>query len=109
MLTEQSSSEAKTGSTDTTQFKLYLGKLSEVVQKAAVNPRSRLTGTVWVKFKVSPSGDLISREVKTSSGSKVLDDAAIAAIERAAPFPPIPREASNEPVTISVPFKFVTR
>ena len=109
MLTEQSSSEVKTGSVDTTQFNQYLGKLSEVVQKAAINPRSRLTGTVWVKFKVSPSGELLSREIKTSSGSKVLDEAAMAAIDRAAPFPPIPREASNEPITISVPFKFVTR
>ena len=60
MLTEKSSSEQKTGSIDTTQFKLYLGKLSEVVQKAAINPRSRLTGTVWVKFKVGPDGELIS-------------------------------------------------
>lgn len=109
MVTEKSSSEQKTGNVDTTKFKLYLGKLSEVVQKAAINPRSKLTGTVWIKFKVGPAGELISREIKTSSGSKVLDDAAMAAIDRAAPFPPIPREASADPITISVPFRFITR
>jgi protein TonB len=110
MATEQSSGEAKKGSADPTMVKMYLGKLSEVVQKAKINPRSRLTGTVWVKFKVSPAGELMSREITASSGSKVLDEAAVAALDRAAPFPPMPVEvAGGEPMVVSVPFKFITR
>jgi protein TonB len=109
MASEQSSGEAKKGATDPTLVRQYLGKLSESVQKAKVNPRSKLTGTVWVKFKVSPAGELLSREITTSSGSKVLDEAAVAALDRAAPFPPMPQEVANGPLDISVPFKFITR
>jgi periplasmic protein TonB len=107
--TEQSSGEAKKGAADPTLVRQYLGKLSEFVQKAKVNPRSKLTGTVWVKFKVSPAGELLSREITASSGSKVLDEAAVAALDRAAPFPPMPTEVAGEAMDVSVPFKFVTR
>jgi periplasmic protein TonB len=109
LASEQSSGEAKKGAADPAVFKQYLGKLSEFVQKAKINPRSKLTGTVWVKFKVSPEGELLSREITASSGSKVLDEAAVAALDRAAPFPPMPQEVANGPVDVSVPFKFVTR
>ncbi len=107
--TEQSSGEEQKGSIDPALFKQYLGKLSETVQKAKINPRSKLNGTVWVKFKVSPGGELLSREITSSSGSKVLDEAAVAALDRAAPFPPMPQEVATGPLDVSVPFKFVTR
>lgn len=87
----------------------YLGKLRDVLEKSKINPRSRLAGTVWVKFKVGPDGELISREITDSSGSKVLDDAAMAALDRAAPFPPMPNDVAEEPMVVSVPFKFITR
>lgn len=110
MVSEQSSGEAKTGSINTTSRTQYLGKLRDVLEKAKINPRSRLAGTVIVKFKIGADGELISREVTTSSGSPVLDDAAMAALERAAPFPPMPTDvANNEPMVVSVPFKFITR
>ena len=49
------------------------------------------------------------REVKKSSGSKVLDDAALAALDRAAPFPPMPRGVANGPLKLEVPVEFITR
>ena len=52
-------------------------------------------GTVWVKFRVGPAGELLSREITSSSGSKVLDQAAVAALDRAAPFPPMPDEVAR--------------
>ena len=109
MVSEQSSGEAKLGSLSTTARTEYLGKLRDVLEKAKVNPRSRLAGTVVVKFKVGAEGELISREITTSSGSDVLDKAAVAALDRAAPFPRMPHEVANEPMVVSVPFKFVTR
>lgn len=109
MATEQSSGEEKKGAADPTLVRQYLGKLSEVVQKAKINPRSKLVGTVWIKFKVSPAGELLSSEITASSGSKVLDQAAVASLERAAPFPPMPDEVARGPMDVSVPFKFVTR
>ena len=35
-----------------------------------VNPRSRQAGTVMVRFTVGPDGNLISRAIEKSSGSK---------------------------------------
>jgi protein TonB len=108
IVSEQSSGEAKTAG-DATARNEYLGKLRNVLEQAKVNPRSRLAGTVVVKFKIGIDGALLWREITTSSGSKVLDDAAVAALDRAAPFPTMPTEVAEEPLTVSVPFKFITR
>jgi periplasmic protein TonB len=109
LVTQQSSGEEKTGSINTTARTQYLGKLRDVLEKAKINPRSRLAGTVIVKFKIGADGELISKEITTSSGSSVLDEAAVAALERAAPFPPMPSDVAHEPMVVSVPFKFITR
>lgn len=108
ILTEQSSGLARTAGSSTARSE-YLGQLRDVLEKSKVNPRTRIAGTVVVKFKVGTNGQLLSREVASSSGSKVLDDAAVAALDRAAPFPPMPQEAAAEPMIVSVPFKFITR
>jgi protein TonB len=107
-LIEKSSGEAQTGG-DTTQRRAYLGKLRRTLEQSKVNPRSRQTGTVMISFRVDPSGQLISRRVKKSSGSKLLDDAAMAALDRAAPFPPMPENVAQGPLEVQVPFKFITR
>jgi protein TonB len=107
-LIEQSSGAAQHGG-DTTLRRAYLGKLSKVLERSKVNPRSRKSGTVLVRFTVGPAGELLSRAVQKSSGSKLLDDAAMAALDRAAPFPPMPTELAGGPLEVQVPFKFVTR
>jgi periplasmic protein TonB len=103
---QQSSGDARAGGS-TTARTAYLGRLRDVLEKAKINPRTRLAGTVVVKFRVAAGGQLVSREITTSSGSKVLDDAAVAVLERAAPFPPMPAGvASGEPMVVTVPFEF---
>ncbi len=87
----------------------YLGTLRKSLERNKVNPRSRLSGTVLVRFTVGPAGELLSRAVEKSSGSKLLDEAAMAALDRAAPFPPMPNELAGGPIEVQVPFKFVTR
>jgi protein TonB len=108
MLTEQSSGEAKTGG-DAKAFGLYIGQINDHVQRAKVNPRSRIAGTVVLRFTIGLDGQLLSKEIAASSGSKVLDDAATAALDRAAPFPPIPPEVSVRPLAFTQPFKFIMR
>lgn len=100
--------ELKTGGS-VTAMSAYRGKLFSQITRKKVNPRSRVAGTVVVRFTVSPEGELISREIASSSGSKVLDDAAVASIERAAPFPAMPNDAADGPLVVSVPFKFSVR
>lgn len=107
---EQRASGAKQTGGSTTALSAYKGRLFSHISSRKVNPRSRLSGTVVVRFTVGPEGELISREVASSSGSKLLDDAAVASIDRAAPFPAIPNDARDDgPLVVSVPFKFSVR
>ncbi len=108
IISEQSSGAAKVAG-DTTARTEYLGKLTRTLETAKVNPRSRQAGTTVVKFKVGTDGSLMWREITTTSGSKVLDEAALAAVDRAAPFPSMPPEAGQEALVLTVPFKFITR
>lgn len=105
---QKETGEKKTGG-DTTAMSAYRGKLFAHISKKKVNPRSKIAGTVVVRFTVGRQGELISSEVATSSGSKILDDAAVASIERAAPFPAMPNETADGTMVVSVPFKFSVR
>jgi protein TonB len=107
-LIEKSSGAAQEGG-DTTQRRAYLGQVRKTLERSKVNPRSTISGTVLIKFTVGPKGELLSRTVQQSSGSKILDEAAMAALDRAAPFPPLPQEIATGPLEVQVPFRFVTR
>ncbi|MBM3543284.1 MAG: TonB family protein [Alphaproteobacteria bacterium] len=104
---ESSGDEQEGGST--TEHTAYLGKLRTHLEQHKINPRTQLIGTAVVAFTVDASGEISSRRLSKSSGSKVLDEAAIASIERAAPFPPIPTELGRNHLEVSVPFKFTVR
>jgi protein TonB len=107
-LIEKSSGAEQQGG-DTTLRMAYLGALRKTLERSKVNPRSRLAGTVMIRFTVGPTGQVLSREVQKSSGSKLLDEAAMAALDRASPFPPMPEELAHGPIEVQVPFKFITR
>ncbi len=57
-----------------------------------------------VYFQVIRSGRLVKVEVEQSSGIPAFDNVCVAAIERSAPFPPLPKEFLDEIIGISVPF-----
>lgn len=105
--TEQSSGKAAGG--DAKAIGLYMSQINTRVQKSKLPARVRAQGTVVVSFTISVDGQLLSRAVATSSGSKALDEAATATLDRAAPFPPIPPEVSVKPLAFTQSFKFVTR
>ncbi len=52
--------------------------------------RLKLSGLVVVTVSIGRDGQFLGAEVVKSSGSKILDDAAVAISELASPFPPIP-------------------
>lgn len=104
-----SSGQAQSGG-NATQKRAYLGQLRSSLERAKVNPRSRAQGTVMLRFSVAADGKLLSHEIVASSGSSVLDNAAVAALRRAAPFPPMPEVIGGDgPMVVSVPFKFIAR
>lgn len=104
---ESSAQELRGG--DVTARSAYLGKLRTHLEAAKINPRTSLIGTAIVRFKVNALGELIMREIVTSSGQKALDEAAIASIDRAAPFPAMPEDMHRNDMEISVPFRFSVR
>ncbi len=68
--------------------------------------RQRLNGEVHVEFTVSSSGGVSGVRVARSSGHPALDQAAIATVQRAAPFPPIPEGAGRSQWPFTVPLAF---
>ncbi len=94
---------------EATSHSKYLGKLRTHLEKRKVNPRTRQVGTAVVRFTVDAAGQLLTREIATSSGNKQLDEAAIASVEKAAPFPAMPEDLVSGPIVVSVPFRFTVR
>ena len=93
---------------DATAHSQYVGALRTHLERHKINPRTNLIGTAVVRFKVNAAGELLKREIATSSGKKALDDAALASIEKSAPFPKMP-EGLSETIELSVPFRFTVR
>ena len=88
----------------------YPGKVASKLRRALRYPaeakRQKLRGQVQVGFVVSASGGVRSIRVVVSSGSPVLDRAAIETVRRAAPFPNIPPEAARSSWPFTVPLAF---
>jgi protein TonB len=89
----------------------YPGKVVAKLRRALRYPSEarsrRLNGVVQVRFVVGSSGDVGSVGLASSSGSPILDDAALATVNRAAPFPPIPEGAGRRSWTFTVPLAFL--
>lgn len=63
-------------------------------------------GTAVVSFAVTGGGGLAYARLSRSSGVPALDQAAVAAVRRSAPFPPPPAGAPAGKLAFSIPFHF---
>jgi len=108
---EQQAAGKKQSGGDDTALDAYHGLLSRRVADKALKLRSKESGTAQVSFNIDPvSGQLKSHEIVVSSGSATLDKAALASVERAAPFPPVPVDlAQRVSGTFKIPIKFSVR
>lgn len=68
--------------------------------------RKREQGTTTLSFKVNVRGKVFSESVLKSSGYAALDIAALMALEKASPLPPIPDEINKKELAFTVPFEF---
>jgi len=88
----------------------YPGQVVSKLRRSLRYPREarsqRLRGEVQVAFTVSGSGGVGGVRIARSSGSPVLDQAALETVQRAAPFPPIPADAGRSSWTFTVPLAF---
>jgi periplasmic protein TonB len=104
--TEQQEVGSKQSGGDAVAQRAYMGEIAKKINRSKVRPSRRLSGTVVLQFTVSPTGELLSHSILQSSGTKELDDAALAALERSAPFPAMPEAAGSKPLPLQVPFNF---
>jgi protein TonB len=63
-------------------------------------------GTVFVNIKIDSDGNVLSAEIKKSSGHNALDKRALKMVNKAAPFPPPPKALQGRSFNISVPVTF---
>ena len=91
----------------------WTGRLSAAINRAKRYPREAemrgIQGVVVVTFAMRRDGTLISARVSRSSGSELLDEAAVETLQRAS-LPPVPEEFSDDTFSAAVPISFsVTR
>jgi len=88
----------------------YPGKIVAKLRRSLRYPREarrqRLGGEVRVAFTVTQDGRVSGIRIVRSSGSPVLDQAALETVQRAAPFPKIPAEAARSSWPFTVPLEF---
>jgi len=88
----------------------YPGKIVRKLRRSLRYPaearRNGIRGEVHVAFVVSKSGGAGSVRIVRSSGSPVLDRAALDTVRRAAPFPAIPPAAGRSRWAFTVPLAF---
>ena len=85
----------------------YPGKVRSKLARVARSIRAKGRGEVVVAFAVGSSGNVRSARVSRSSGVSSVDEAALQAIRKAAPFPPIPAEAGRSTWEFSIPLAFM--
>lgn len=85
----------------------YPGKIVRKLRRSLRYPRkAKVRGEVHVRFVVSANGSARSIRIVRSSGSPILDKAALDTVRRASPFPAIPREAGRKSWSFTVPLAF---
>lgn len=71
--------------------------------------RARLTGTVVMRFTLDAGGGLIGASIAQSSGVPTLDEAAVALVHKASPYPTPPAGISAGKLTLRVPIAYDLR
>jgi len=88
---------------------LYNSRVYQALMKNALRPKTMRTGRVVLELTLGASGELLDHHVVVSSGSSMLDRTAMTSLERAAPFPPVPPEVSEQSHTLRVPFEYAAK
>ncbi len=86
-------------------FSLYNAEIYRAVMTHAVRPKKVREGRVGVELTLSPTGKLLDHRVVKSSGITLLDETAMANLERV-PFPPPPHGLDKQPYTVTFSFDY---
>jgi len=91
----------------------YLSQIYQLVKRQQTYPiqskKLKEQGLVKVLLTIDPSGSLKKVELIEKTPFKRLNDAAMQAAVRAAPFEPFPSEVSSESWKIAIPIQFLLK
>ncbi|MBF0611651.1 MAG: energy transducer TonB [Magnetococcales bacterium] len=91
----------------------YFRGVKHRIEQVWVYPNSakknRQTGNLLLEFTIDREGNMVEIELLRSSGVSLLDDAAIKAISKAGPFPPLPNEWNKQQLRVKVTFEYLMR
>ncbi|MEO5349633.1 MAG: TonB family protein [Magnetococcus sp. YQC-3] len=91
----------------------YFSQVKQRIEMAWIYPaeakRDKLSGNVGLTFTIQRSGQLLEARVTRSSEMAVLDEAALEAVNKAAPFAPFPDDWTLEKLTIRATFEYIRR
>lgn len=87
-------------------FVKYMDDLQKDIKRNWNPPRGDESKRVVLLFKLDKQGTLLSVKVVQSSGSKSADEAAISAVEKSAPFKPLPIDFTGDNVDIQFTFDY---
>jgi TonB family protein len=86
-------------------FSAYNEEIYRAIATHTLRPTEVLRGSVGVELTLSPGGKLLARRVVKSSGVHLLDETAMANLERV-PYPPPPAGLVNQPYTVTFSFDY---
>ena len=98
---------SKNGEVGNAAVSNYPGKVRSKLARIARSVRAKGRGEVVVAFAVGSNGGVRSARVARSSGVASVDQAALQAVRKASPFPPIPSNAGRSTWEFTVPLAFM--
>ncbi|HEU4438895.1 MAG TPA: energy transducer TonB [Methylomirabilota bacterium] len=88
----------------------YFNTVRERIKSKWVYPRPAgergIEGELLIEFHIAKDGRLEFIELRHSSGTQILDDAALTAVKLAQPFPPVPDDIAKRTLAINGQFRY---
>ncbi len=97
---------------DTTEpkYQACFNQVRERIKANWIYPRQAgdrgIEGEARIEFHIAKSGRVEFIELRHSSGTTILDDAALTAVKLAQPFPPVPDDIAKQTLRINGMFRY---
>jgi periplasmic protein TonB len=92
------------------KYQDYFNQIRERIKAKWIYPREAgdrgIGGQLLIEFHIAKDGKLSMVELRRSSGTEILDDYALRAIQLAQPFPPVPDAIAKQVLAISGMFTY---
>ncbi|MGH7397462.1 MAG: energy transducer TonB, partial [Candidatus Rokuibacteriota bacterium] len=92
------------------KYQDYFNQVRERIKSKWTYPRQAgergIEGDLLIEFHIAKDGRLAHIELRNSSGTPILDDAAMTAVKLAQPFPPVPDAIAKRTLAINGQFRY---